>query len=172
MEDKQRFLPTTMPPAPWRHLWGKTGLQQRNCGLCRGPTVRLKLWLQEGDEVFFGTGRVLLLDLIEQHGSLKEAASALGMSYRAAWGKLKATEKALGIKLVETRGSKRKGYMLTAEGRHLRDMFRSWFQAVEEDALESARRIFPWPIQAYSDGEDDEGGRKPPHDRIPEFRER
>lgn len=109
----------------------------------------MKLWLQEGDLVLFGTGRVLLLELIEEHGSLKEAAKALGMSYRAAWGKLKATEEALGVKLVETHGSKRKGYRLTKEGRRLSDLFSQWFEAVERDALEHARQIFPWPVRAY-----------------------
>jgi len=113
------------------------------------PTVRLKLWLQEGEDVLCGTGRVLLLELIDEHGSLKEAAKALGMSYRAAWGKLKATENALGVKLVETHGSKRQGYRLTKEGRELRDLFRHWFEAVEQDALERARQIFPWSVNAF-----------------------
>ncbi len=119
------------------------------------PTVRMKLWLQDGEEVFFGTGRVLLLDLIEEHGSLKEAASALGMSYRAAWGKLKATEQALGAKLVETKGSKRKGCRLTKQGKMLRDMFREWFDSVEQDALERAKSIFPWQIQSFFEEQGD-----------------
>lgn len=113
------------------------------------PTIRVKLWLQEGEEVLFGTGRGLLLDLIEEHGSLKKAADSLGMSYRAAWGKLKATENALGVKLVETHGSKRQGYRLTEQGRRVREMFREWYDMVEQDAVELAKRIFPWDVQSY-----------------------
>lgn len=120
------------------------------------PTIRMKLWLEESEEVFFGTGRVLLLDLIEQHGSLKEAAKALGMSYRAAWGKLKATENAMGVKLVETNGSKRKGYRLTEQGRMVRDMFSKWFEAVERDALEHAQNIFPWGVDSFKNFENNE----------------
>lgn len=115
------------------------------------PTIRLRLWLQEGEDVFFGTGRVLLLDRIEEHGSLKEAAKAMGMSYRAAWGKLKATEQAMGAQLVETNGSKRKGLRLTDEGRRARDMFREWFDAVERDAMARAAEIFPWKVEGYGD---------------------
>jgi len=33
-------------------------------------------------------------------GSINQAAAKLGMSYRAAWGKVTATEKRLGIKLL------------------------------------------------------------------------
>lgn len=104
--------------------------------------------------MFFGSGRVMLLDLIEEHGSLKEAAEVLGMSYRAAWGKLKATEKVLGVKLMETKGSRRQGYQLTKEGRRLRDMFREWFEAVEHDALERAKAIFPWHVSAFPEREE------------------
>jgi molybdate transport repressor ModE-like protein len=73
------------------------------------PTVRMHLWLESGESVYFGMGRVMLLDKIEEHGSLRKAAEALGMSYRAAWGKLKATEEALGLVLVESSGTRRGG---------------------------------------------------------------
>ena len=88
------------------------------------PTVRMHLWLESGESVYFGMGRVMLLDRIEEYGSLRKAAESLGMSYRAAWGKLRATEDALGEVLVETVGAKRGGYRLTPAGRGLRDKFR------------------------------------------------
>jgi molybdate transport system regulatory protein len=113
------------------------------------PTIRIKLWLQEGNDTLFGTGRVLLLNRIEKFGSLKLAADSLGMSYRAAWGKIKSTENALGVKLVEVKGSKRQGYQLTKEGRRLNHLFSQWFDQVEKDALENAKRIFPWPVHSY-----------------------
>ena len=46
----------------------------------RQPTVRLHLWLETKDLTAFGYGRVFLLDLIEEHGSLRKAARCLGMS--------------------------------------------------------------------------------------------
>ena len=81
------------------------------------PTVRMHLWLESGESVYFGMGRVMLLDMIEQHGSLRKASEAMGMSYRAAWGKLRATEDALGVVLVESSGTRRGGCHLTQAGR-------------------------------------------------------
>ncbi len=113
------------------------------------PTIRLHLWLDTEDGVFFGSGRAQLLEEIERHGSLKAAAQAMGISYRAAWGKLKQTEAVLGVRLVQTRGSNKSGFMLTEDGRLLKELFRRWFDAVEAAAMEKARDIFPWPAQSF-----------------------
>jgi len=115
------------------------------------PTVRIHLWLESGGNVYFGMGRAMLLDRIDQHGSLRKAAKSLGMSYRAAWGKLRATEDALGMELVEIVGTKRGGYRLTPLGRKLRDKFMSWFSAVEEMAVDQARHIIAEDIQSYAE---------------------
>ncbi|MEF3698531.1 winged helix-turn-helix domain-containing protein [Desulfolutivibrio sp.] len=112
------------------------------------PTVRLHLWLDTDDGLFFGTGRALLLERIEKHGSLKKAAEELGMSYRAAWGKIKQSEKILGFELI-TRNSRRGGYELTDFGRLVRDRFVMWFNEVEKAALAKATEIFPWAVQGY-----------------------
>ncbi len=112
-------------------------------------TIRLHLWLETGDTMVFGMGRVQLLDLIEAHGSLRKAASELGMSYRAAWCKLRATEQALGVRLVEARERKRDGVRLTPEGQLFREMFRRWFDEVENCALTKAERLFPWPVAGF-----------------------
>ena len=114
------------------------------------PTVRMHLWLESGESVYFGMGRVMLLDRIEEYGSLRKAAESLGMSYRAAWGKLRATEDALGEVLVETVGAKRGGYRLTPAGRGLRDKFRAWFAAVENVAVAQAKMIFDEDVLSYA----------------------
>jgi molybdate transport system regulatory protein len=111
----------------------------------------MHLWLESGESVYFGMGRVMLLDRIEEHGSLRKAAESLGMSYRAAWGKLRATEDALGVVLVETVGTKRGGYRLTPAGQRLRDKFRAWFNAVEQTAVDQAKAIFAEGVQSYAE---------------------
>ena len=85
----------------------------------RTPTIRLHLWLETDDGLFFGYGRAQLLEKIEEYGSLKKAADSLGMSYRAAWGKIKASEATLGIPLIVQSSSKRKGCQLTSDGKAL-----------------------------------------------------
>jgi molybdate transport system regulatory protein len=79
--------------------------------------IRCKVWLEKDGEMLFGKGRALLLSAIEEAGSLAGAAKRLGMSYRAAWGKLKASEEHLAMKLVEPSPSGHHGMQLTAQGR-------------------------------------------------------
>ena len=116
----------------------------------RVPVVRLHLWLDTEDGLFFGSGRAMLLAKIDEHGSLLKAAEDLGISYRAAWGKIKKTEEILGVALMEKKGAKREGYRLTEFGRTLSAQFSQWFAAVESEALSKAQEIFPWPVRAYA----------------------
>ncbi len=83
--------------------------------------VKFKIWLEEKGGVAFAEGRRMLLEAVDRLGSLNAASKELGMSYRAAWGKVKATEKALGIKLlnVATGGKGGGGATLTPEAKEL-----------------------------------------------------
>jgi len=117
----------------------------------KSPTIRLHLWLETDEGVFFGAGRVHLLEKIETYGSLKKAAEAMGMSYRAAWGKIKTTEANVGFSLVKKESGKKGGYSLTDEGRNLMAQYKSWFSRVEDFACESAAEIFPFPVQPFKE---------------------
>ena len=117
----------------------------------QGPTIRLHLWLETDEGVFFGAGRALLLAKIEEHGSLKKAAEDLGMSYRAAWGKIRATEKVLGLRLIAQKGCKKGGHRLTEDGLLFKKKFFLWFHEVEKEALRKAKEIFPWPVKSYEE---------------------
>lgn len=82
---------------------------------------KFKLWVEVNDKVVFGKGRMLLLEAIEEHGSISAAAKELSMSYRAAWGKIKASEERLGQKLLEVQkgGSSGGGAKLTPYAKKL-----------------------------------------------------
>ena len=67
--------------------------------------IKYKILLDRNGEVVFGKGREALLRAIDESESLYGAAKKLNMSYRAAWGRLKASEMRLGIKLVATDGA-------------------------------------------------------------------
>jgi molybdate transport system regulatory protein len=84
--------------------------------------IKYKVWLEKEGKVIFGHGREDLLRAIGECGSLNAAAKKLGMSYRAAWGRLRASEERLGIKLVDTSPNE-KGMHLTPEGKMLLDHF-------------------------------------------------
>lgn len=111
---------------------------------------RLHMWLETGDGMMLGLGRIQLLELVEELGSLNKAASAMGMSYRAAWGRMKQTETVLGEPLVERSGPK-KGFRLTPLGHDLVSMFRVWHRDVELYALGRARELFPWSTAPYTE---------------------
>ena len=82
---------------------------------------KFKIWIEQDGNVAFAEGRRMLLEAVERLGSLNAAAKELGMSYRAAWGKIKATEKALDLKLLDvtTGGKGGGGAKLTNEARKL-----------------------------------------------------
>ncbi len=117
--------------------------------VARCPTMRLHLWLETEKGVFFGQGRLQLLEYIEYTGSLNAAAKALGMSYRAAWGKIKATEDALGFQLIEQPEGKRGGGQLSEAARHLIASYRSWLSEVERFALQSASEHMGYTPKQY-----------------------
>jgi len=115
------------------------------------PTIRLHIWLETDDGLFFGAGRAQLLERIETHGSLKKAAECMGMSYRAAWGKLKATEEIVGFRLVQKNSGKKGGYSLTEDGRRLMKQYNSWFCRVEDYACELASEIFTFSPRRFEE---------------------
>ena len=64
-------------------------------------SIRSKIWVaDDSGEAIFGLGRLKMLEAIQQYGSIQAAAKELGMSYRAVWGKIKATEDRLGKPLL------------------------------------------------------------------------
>ena len=103
--------------------------------------IKSKIWIEddEGNAVF-GTGRLRILSAVEEHGSILAAAKALGMSYRAVWGKIKVTEDRLGQSLLTTRagGAHGGGSELTPFGKVLV----ARFQQLEDLTSRAADALF------------------------------
>ncbi|MCX5847844.1 MAG: LysR family transcriptional regulator [Deltaproteobacteria bacterium] len=93
--------------------------------------IKHKVWIEKDGKVIFGKGRDNILKAIDEQRSLNAAAKELGMSYRAAWGRLKASEERMGMKLVET-GIKEKSMQLTPLARKIIDRFEKLEQDVEK----------------------------------------
>jgi len=63
-----------------------------------------KVWLEnDRGSYIFGEGTFRLLKKVQEMGTLSEAAKALGMSYRHAWGVIRGVESLIGEPLIETR---------------------------------------------------------------------
>lgn len=82
---------------------------------------KVKVWLEKEEKLVFGKGREELFKAIDEQGSISKAARSMEMSYKAAWEKIKVTEKRLGQKLVEKQvgGRSGGGTALTPKGREL-----------------------------------------------------
>jgi molybdate transport system regulatory protein len=109
--------------------------------LPRKLTIKSKIWIEdENGEVVFGAGRLHILEAIKEYGSILAAAKALGMSYRAVWGKIMATEERLGRTLLrkQTGGTHGGGSELTPFARSLLDRF----QQLEDLSRSAADTLF------------------------------
>lgn len=104
-------------------------------------TLRLRVWIEQEDEIYIGIGSTLLLQHIEKLGSLRKAAEALGMSYRRAWGKLKNAEERIGQPLVEKTKGKGQRFNLSPYGKEIMDKFLRFYLDVEEYAAQRAPEL-------------------------------
>lgn len=85
---------------------------------------------------FLGEGRIVLLEKIDEFGSISKAAESISMSYRKAWQLVKDMNEVAGQPLVEKQpgGKAGGGAVLTAEGK-------STIAAFREVQLEISRFI-------------------------------
>lgn len=99
--------------------------------------LRSRQWIEnEQGKVLMGEGRARILELIDATGSINKTAKELGMSYRGVWGKLKATEDALGMKFVHSEG--KSGSRLTPEGKN----FLKRYQIFKNRCLDTENKLF------------------------------
>ena len=94
---------------------------------------RAKVWLELGDEYVFGYGLCEILKAVEEAGSIKQAASRMGKSYRHIWSRIKEAEEAIGEQLVDAHvggvaGAQRSE--ITPRARQLMDAFTELRQKV------------------------------------------
>lgn len=84
--------------------------------------LKSRQWIvDDKDRIIIGEGRSQILENIEKTGSINKTAKMMKMSYKGVWSKIKATEKYMKLKLVET--DKKRGSCLTPEGKELLDKY-------------------------------------------------
>ena len=114
-------------------------------------SVRSKVWLELDGEPVFSRGRAQLFRAIDRQGSINAAAREMGISYRRAWGYVKAMEARLGVPLVTTMqgGAHGGGASLTEAARELLAGYERLERGVEDEvdarfAAEFGRRQPRW----------------------------
>jgi molybdate transport system regulatory protein len=94
--------------------------------------AKSKVWLEVDGRPVFGDGKAALLERIDRTGSMRAAAEALGMSYRALWGRLRTMERRLGTQLIvrQVGGRTGGGSRLTAAARRLLQRYRRFREGI------------------------------------------
>lgn len=109
-------------------------LEQHN-GHLLSPAISLKL---SREKVFFGKQMALMLTLVEQSGSVKEACQHMNLSYSKGWAMINGAEEQLKYNLIERQhgGKRGGGSHLTEKGKVLvhryQEMERAMQQAAEQ----------------------------------------
>jgi len=99
--------------------------------------LKSRQWIvDENDSIIMGEGRREILETIEKTGSINQTSKLMKMSYKAVWAKIKATEKHLNKRLVDT--DRQKGSRLTEEGKALLKKY----QHLKDLCLKEDNRIF------------------------------
>ena len=92
-----------------------------------GIVVKSKVWLEVDGKLFMGWGRALLLERIDELGSISAAARSMNLAYRNAWLWVEAMNNLAPEPLVEkcTGGARGGSARLTDEGRRIVREFKS-----------------------------------------------
>ena len=106
--------------------------------------IRSKVWIEVGGEPVFGRGRRFLLEAIDSHGSINQAAQEVDISFRKAWSHIKAMEERLGVKLVERQagGKNGGGATLTDDARKFLKKYEALEKDIQEIVDERFRKVF------------------------------
>ncbi len=106
--------------------------------------IKSKLWIEINGKPVFGRGRRFLLEAIDRHGSINRAAKEINISYRKAWGYIKAMEERLGFKLIERQvgGRNGGGATLTEAARKFLGKYEELERGLRENVDERFRIIF------------------------------
>jgi molybdate transport system regulatory protein len=92
--------------------------------------VNGSLWLEGNGTRFFGPGPVELLQLIEETGSINQAAKKMGMSYKKAWEIVSRLNEHVGCPMVitVTGGEKGGGSSISEEAKQMV----AWYQSLRD----------------------------------------
>ena len=100
-------------------------------------SLKSRHWLvDENNKIIMGEGRQEIFENIEKTGSINKTAKIMKMSYKAVWGKIRATEEHMKTKLVAA--DRQEGSYLTKEGKELLKKY----QIMKEKCLEADEKVF------------------------------
>ena len=105
--------------------------------------LQVRIRLNVGEDIALGPGKIKLLELIDETGSISAAARSAGMSYRRAWLLVETMNACFVEPLVttETGGTRGGGAMVTALGRKIAKLYKTICQDAESATASGAKRL-------------------------------
>ena len=103
----------------------------------------VRTWIADDqNDRYFGIGPCTLLRNVEETGSLRKAAAAMGMAYSKASRIIHHAEETLGFPLIEGKsgGKAGGGSSLTKEGKHFLECYEAYTHAVSQNAEKMFRK--------------------------------
>lgn len=97
----------------------------------------LKIRLYFDDDSWIGPGKVRLLEMIDEHGSISAAGRAMDMSYKRAWDLVAEMNRIFGAPVAETQAGGK-----TGGGAHVTPLGRSvieQFRALEKESAKAGK---------------------------------
>jgi molybdate transport system regulatory protein len=93
--------------------------------------------VMRGDKIAFGPGKLELLELVAETGSISKAARRMDMSYMRAWSLIQTMNACFKLPLVQTArgGNERGGADLTGTGQRVLKLYRK----MEKDGLKAVQ---------------------------------
>jgi molybdate transport repressor ModE-like protein len=107
--------------------------------------LKTKNWIENRDEeLLFSKGKIDILELIDQHGSISKAAKVMGMSYKKAWTHIKLLQSHLEDEILITqKGAGRdSGTRLTPIAKEFIENYRTMHERITVYADEQFRQLF------------------------------
>ena len=102
-----------------------------------GYITRARIWIEKDGELYLGGGRVILLERLDEMGSIAAAARSMKLSYRNAWLWIEAMNRLAPSPLVEkTAGGVHGGHARLTQQGHDAIAYYKKLQAKLEKAIE------------------------------------
>lgn len=148
VEALQSALAAVYGPLELVPVTDRTGRVRWRCCRCEERKMKPKIHVMLCDDIgerFFGEGPCRLLHRIEETGSLRAAAQAMGLSYSKALRMVKRAEKELGFALTRKTigGRGGGGSTLTDEARNFMERYEAYRDACVQTDRELYYKFFP-----------------------------
>lgn len=106
--------------------------------------VKTKIWIEDDNaNLIFGGGKTQILELIDQTGSIAQAAEKVGMNYKKAWSHIKILQEFIDDELViVNKGRNSGGTTLTPKAKELIENYKILQEEIKSFSKQRFNELF------------------------------